>query len=194
MVCSCLRRREICLCCSPSFNIQHDASLPSIVLYMYAEPGSALPCNGPFFRFVIIATTAIVGNACHCCHHRFVYSLCAIYLLWSCMRCVFVWIRADAEWECYLHVHFQLSGIKQGIKAHFNVVQNHWHELAQKYNYEYMSSLVHTERRTYSHDILYLHVSEYAKLWTRLGGCECVRLMFIKPKVIELNPLVPSAD
>lgn len=108
---------------------------------MYTEPASAA-MQRPFFRSLIIATTAVVANAAPA---HSVYSLCAIYLLWSCMRCECVrasWRRVRApDRECYLHVHFQLSGIKQGIKAHFNVVQNHRHELAQKYNYEYMSSI-----------------------------------------------------
>lgn len=112
---------------------------------------------------------------CRCCHHHFVHSLCAIYLIWffacngQCWQCAQC---SAGTCECYLHVHFQLSGIKQGIKAHFNVIQNHRHELAQKYNYEYMFT-THTHTHIMKFYFYYVEMCENTRL-----ECvdECMRL------------------
>lgn len=76
--------------------------------------------------------------------------------------------KRASQRECYLHVHFQLSGIKQGIKAHFNVLQNHRHELAQKYNYEYMLTHTHTTYDIY--DVSLVNMRNKLKWCTDANG------------------------
>lgn len=87
MVCSCLRRREIRLQTIVPC-VQHDASLPSIVLYTrccchatapffpcFILPPPPLPPMTPTLLLLLLLLLPMPSTF-------FVYSLCAIYLMW----------------------------------------------------------------------------------------------------------------